>query len=200
MEVRHKAFRLAAAKAANSGGSTRLIVATMNEIDSDFDVPLPGFFGRQSVAVLPSHDWTHVPLGKGVLSEQGDEAVVDIAWNLAIPAAQWWYDAIKFDLEHPPALQQWSFGFTTRPGGARPGEFDGRHVQFLQPLPDGSPGATIHEVSPVLLGAGVGTRTLAAGDESPEEVAARELVRLVAADFDWQISRELQAELEGNAA
>src|SRR5690349_14236679 len=125
--IRHKAFQLTA-KDSGSSGATRLVVATLNEIDSDSDITLPGFFGRQSVAVLPAHDWTHVPLGKGVLSEQGSEAVVDIQWNLSIPAAQWWYDAIKFDLEHPPALQNWSYGFTVKAGGTQSGEFLGRRV------------------------------------------------------------------------
>jgi hypothetical protein len=199
MEVRHKAFRPLAVKAAGSGGATRLVVATLGEADSDWDVTLPGFFGRQSVAVLPAHDWTHVPLGKGVITEQGNEAIVDIEWNLSIPAAEWWYSAIKFDLEHPPALQNWSYGFSVKAGGAWPGEFKGRHVQFLGPLADGSPGCQAFEVSPVLRGAGVGTRTLAAGDLSPEDAAAREYALLVQADFDRQISQELRAELEAAA-
>jgi hypothetical protein len=46
-------------------------------------------------------------------------------------------------------------------GGARIGDFGGHRVRFLQPLPDGSPGVVVDEVSPVLRAAGLNTRTMA---------------------------------------
>ncbi|MCZ4606270.1 hypothetical protein O3S80_21435 [Streptomyces sp. Lzd4kr] len=121
----------------------------------------PGFFGRQVTTVVPSHDWSHVPLGKALVHERGSEVIADISFNLKVPAAIDWFESIKYDFENPPALQQYSYGFTIRNGGSRPGEFEGQRVRFLQPLADGSPGVDVHEVSPVLLGAGVGVRTLA---------------------------------------
>lgn len=148
-------------KAVGDDGTATIVIATLNEIDSDGDVTLPGFFGKQDVVVLPAHDRFSVPLGKGRIYEDGDEAIAEVAFNLDIAAARDWHSAIKFDSEHPPSLQEYSYGFRVLPGGAKSGDFGGRRVQFLQPKADGTPGADVYEVSPVLKGAGIGTRTLA---------------------------------------
>ena len=50
-------------------------------------------------------------------------------------------------------LQEWSYGFDIVK--AKSGQFEERDVRFLEKL-------LVHEVSPVLLGAGIGTRTLSA--------------------------------------
>ncbi len=116
---------------ASGVASVRAVVATLSRIDGDGDVTVPGFFGRQDVAVVPVHDWNHVPIGKGLLYEQGDQAIADLKVNLAIPQARAWWEAFKFDLEHPPALQQWSYGFTVKAGGSFSGRFGGKAVRFL---------------------------------------------------------------------
>lgn len=148
-------------KAADAKGNATFAIATLGVVDHDGDVTEPGFFGRQPVQMLPSHDSSHVPLGKGVIYEQGDKAIADVKFNLAIPAARDWHAAIKFDFENPPSLQEYSYGFQLAADGQRTGTFKGRAVRFLQPRKDGSPGARVFEVSPVLLGAGIGTHTVA---------------------------------------
>jgi len=160
MDFKRKAFT-PQFKAADDAGNVEFVVATLNVVDHDKDVTLPGFFGHQDVQVLPAHDRTHVPLGKGVIREEGQEAIASVKFNLDIPAARDWHSAIKFDMEHPPSLQEYSYGFRVRPGGAKSGSFEGQSVNFLQPLEDGTPGGDVFEVSPVLRGAGMGTRTLA---------------------------------------
>ncbi len=147
-------------KAVGKDGTASFVVATLNTEDKDGDVTLPGFFGTQHVVMVPSHDWSHVPIGKGTVSEQGDLAVASVKFNLNIPAAKSWYEAVKFDMDNPPALQQYSYGFTTKAGGTKTGSHQGRQVRFLRPLDNGSPGAVVHEVSTVMVGAGEGTRTL----------------------------------------
>lgn len=170
---------------ASGVASVRAVVATLGRVDADGDLTLPGYFGRQDVQVVPVHNWEHVPIGKGQVYEQGDQAIADLKVNLAIPQARAWWEAFKFDLEHPPALQQFSYGYTVKTGGTFEGRFGGRKVRFLQPLKDGSPGAVLHEVSPVLLGAGVSTGLLevsapaAASGPDPDEIAAREFARYV---------------------
>lgn len=191
MNVRHKSF-LPLVKGTGPNGSTRLVVATLGVPDRDGDLTMPGWFGQQTAAILPAHDWSHVPLGKGLVYEVGAEAVVDIDWNLDVPEARSWFAAVKFDLEHPPALQQWSYGFSTRPGGARPGEFKGRPVQILGPLADGSPGAVVHEVSPVMVGAGVGTRSLSADTEAAGDLAVAERI---AREYDTDANERAANEL-----
>lgn len=133
-----KAF-VGAVKEATANGAGQLVVATLNTIDKDGDVTLPGYFGRQSAVMVPAHDWQHVPIGKGVVYERGDEAIVDFQLNLDVAAAKDWHAAIRFDLDNPPALQEYSYGFQIKSGGSRKGDFGGRPVRFLQPLSDGSP-------------------------------------------------------------
>lgn len=162
----HKAFK-PQIKALSERGEGLVVVATLGVKDKDNDVTLPGFFGRQDVQMVPSHQWGHVPLGKGVLSEQGDEALYEFAMNLKVPAAADWYEAMKFDLDHAPSLQEYSYAFSLREGGWRFGEWEGQQVRFLQPAAGGGPGAQVHEVSPVLRGAGEGTRTLDLKGEKP---------------------------------
>src|SRR5688572_7073446 len=141
-------------------GEVTFVVATLNEVDKDGDVTLPGFFGKQHVAMVPVHDWNHVPIGKGLLYEQGNEVLCDVKLNLRIPAAKDWYEAIKFDYENPPALVEYSYGFDVLEGGQKSGYHNGRNVRFLQPKDNGLPGVKVHEVSPVLVGAGTNTRTV----------------------------------------
>jgi hypothetical protein len=170
---------------ASGVASVRAVVATLGKVDADGDVTVPGFFGRQDVQVVPVHNWEHVPIGKGLLYEQGDQAIADLKVNLAIPQARAWYEAWRFDLEHPPALQQWSYGYSVKAGGSFDGRFGGKSVRFLTPLKDGSPGVVVHEVGPVMLGAGVDTATLeASADPDPDLDLAREYARFVRSQLE----------------
>lgn len=183
MQTLHKAF-VPQFKAAGEDGTASWIMATLNEKDHDGDVTLPGAFGRQTFSVVPAHDHSHVPLAKAVLYEQGDVAVVEAKFNLDIPAARDWHSAIKFDLANPPAVQEYSYAYNLREGGWRMGQFKGEQVRFFQALPDGTPGVDVYESSPVLRGAGTGTRTLAAKRqserESDNEAGLKEYLRYVA--------------------
>ncbi len=150
----------------SEAGKVRAVIATMNVADKDGDVTLPGFFGMQEAVVVPVHDWDHVPIGKAMVHEEGSEAIADIQLNLELQAAKDWLAAMKFDLEQGKPLMEWSYGFkimgNEAGSGSSIGEFQGHSVRFLRPMPDGSAGCKIWEVSPVLVGAGEGTRTLAA--------------------------------------
>ncbi len=139
-------------KAMDEEGRGLAVIATLGVIDKDGDVTLPGAFGEQAVKVVPTHDWSHVPIGKATLKEIGNEAVAEFELNLEIEAARDWHSAMKLDLESPPPLQEWSYGYTIT--GSSFGQFEDQDVRFLAKL-------QVHEISPVLLGAGVNTRTLA---------------------------------------
>jgi hypothetical protein len=133
-------------------GRGTAVFATLNVIDKDGDVTLPGAFGKQSVVIVPAHNWGSVPLGKGTIREVGEEAHVDFEFNLDSPTAREWFSALKFDVEKGDRpLQEWSYGFTVN--DAEFGEHDGQRVRFLKTM-------EVHEVSPVLVGAGENTRTL----------------------------------------
>jgi len=148
-------------KEVSDKGLVRAVIATLNVRDKDGDVTLSGAFGNQDVVVLPTHNWGHVPIGKGLVREEDGKAIAEIQMNMEIPAARDWFNALKFDLQKGQPLQEWSYGFTIKEGGAVQGEWEGRQVRFLKPTEDGEPGLKVHEVSPVLVGAGQDTGTLA---------------------------------------
>ena len=163
-------------------GMVEAVFATLNVVDKDGDVTLPGFFGKQEVIMLPSHDWDSVPLGKGTIEEVGDKAVATIKMNLAIPTAKDWYEALKFDVDpaNGTPLTEWSYGFRVLPGARTSDERAGQQVSILGPLDDGSPGVKVDEVSPVVVGAGEDTVTLSVkgkktfSDEADSVLAAVE--------------------------
>lgn len=129
------------------------VIATLNVIDKDGDVTIPGAFGEQVAPMVPAHDWRQTPIGKVRIHEEGNEALADFQLNLKTDLGRNWYEALQFDLAHPPAKQQYSYGFSLAKDGAEPGEFTGQPVRFLKRL-------EVHEVSPILLGAGINTRTV----------------------------------------
>jgi len=165
--------RTLALKALSEKGRGLAVFATLNVVDSDGDLTLPGAFGEQHVTLLPAHDWGHVPLGRARIYEEGDEALAELHLNLEVAAARDWYAALKFDLANPPALQEWSYGYQPVEFAYR--ETAGKRVRVLSKI-------AVSEVSPVLRGAGVGTRTLGmkSGDPCPV-CAAREAAETAAA-------------------
>jgi hypothetical protein len=158
MEPLFKAFKLT--KAPGEEGTGQAIIATLGIPDHDDDVLLPGVFGKQSAKLIPTHSWDACPLGRAMITEKGNEAVADFSMYLDIPVSKDWHTYLKRDFESGTPLAEWSWGFSIKPGAARDGEIGGKRVRFLGPLPDGSPGVEVFEVSPVLKGAGIGTRTI----------------------------------------
>ena len=134
-------------------GHGSAIFATFNVIDSDGDVTLPGAFGNQDAFLVPAHTWGGPlpPIGKGVSREDGDSVIVDFVLNLETQGGKEWRSHLKMDLEVGKPKQEWSYGDKIKE--SEKGEFEGRDVQFLKQI-------TIHEFSPVILGAGVGTGTI----------------------------------------
>lgn len=158
----HKIF--AEVKEITPKGEVTAEVATLNVKDKDEDVTRPGFFGTQDVKMVLSHDWGTVMLGKGQVSDSdGKVARFEGKMNLdeADVEARAVFSRLKFDLDNPPPLIEWSYGFRLHKGGRVPFKNDEQFGDgyFLQPLGDGSPGAKVDEVSPVLVGAGEGTGT-----------------------------------------
>ncbi|KKM56157.1 hypothetical protein LCGC14_1552050 [marine sediment metagenome] len=151
-----------AIKALDETGTGTVLIATLNVKDSDGDVTLPGAFGKQDATIVPAHDWSHVPLGKAKIREEGNDVLADFKLNLKIGAARDWHEALKHDMENPPAIQEWSYGFGIEKASF--GDFDGHEVRFLEAL-------KVREISPVIAGAGVDTRTIAIkGADGPESL------------------------------
>jgi len=177
---------------ATETGEIEALFATFGVKDSDGDVTLPGFFGEQHVAIVESHDWGQVQIGKGLISETEDGATFKGRLNLDDPDGEKMFRKLKFDVENPPALIEWSYGYMVNEGGSKAGDHDGDAVRFLQPLTDGTPGADVAEVSPVLRGAGVGTGTSSVkGEKRDSDLVETMLTGMKFTDHVIQVRHEI---------
>lgn len=148
----HKQLSRVEIKSADKGEVTA-VFATFNVKDKDGDVTLPGAFQDGAEVVISSYQHTSwggaLPVGKGRIRTTKTEAMVDAQFFLDTAAGRDTFTVVK----RLGPLQQWSYGFDTLE--ADRGTFKGEDVQFLKKM-------LVHEASPVLVGAGVNTRTLAA--------------------------------------
>jgi HK97 family phage prohead protease len=139
-------------KSADSGEVTA-VFSTLGVVDSDGDVTRKGAFTDGAPVVISAYGHTSwsgaLPVGKGVIRADDTKAVLEGAFFMDTTAGRDTFAAVKALGE----LGQWSYGYDVTEHAY--GEHDGQKVRFLD-------GLKVHEVSPVLVGAGVGTRTLAA--------------------------------------
>lgn len=141
-------------------GLVEAVFATFNEVDADDDVTLPGAFEAGAPVPISSYGHTSwqgaLPVGKGVIRTTAKEAILEGQFFMDTTHGR---DAFLTVKQLGP-LGQWSYGYD--PLEFHFGEFGGRKVRFLSKQ-------QVHEVSPVLRGAGVGTRTLSAKSDRPTD-------------------------------
>lgn len=164
-------------------GQVTALVAQLNVVDKDGDVTLPGFFGTQPTRMV----WGHrrdVWIGKGTLTETDSHAAFHGQFFMDTQAGAEAFKAVRGMGE----LAEWSYGFRLLDGGAKTGEHDGRRVRFLQPRAGGTPGVIVDEVSPVLVGAGEGTRTVslkwAPGEPLPDAATLAQFIKAALGQVD----------------
>ncbi len=147
----HKALTGVEIKDADQGLVTA-VFATLNTKDHDGDVTTPGAFEDGANVRISSFGHTSwggaLPVGKGIIREDGDKAILDGQFFLNTTPGRDHFETVK----QMGPLMEWSYGFDVIEGG--PGKHEGENVNFLRKL-------KVHEVSPVMLGAGIGTETLA---------------------------------------
>ena len=149
-----------------SQGLVQAVFATLNVKDKDDDVTLPGAFKNGQEVVISAYGhktWEGAPpVGKGVIREVGNQAVFDGQFFLDTAAGRDTFAVVK----HLGPKQEWSYGYDVNKSDR--GEHEGKSVRFLKDM-------DVYEVSPVLRGAGEGTRTLATKGEPKtlnEEISA----------------------------
>ena len=134
-------------------GEVTAVFATLGVKDSDGDVTVPGAFEPDAEVVISAYGHTSwggaLPVGKGTIREVGSEAILDAKFFLDTAAGADTFAVVK----ELGSLGQWSYGFAVTKWSR--GEHDGEQVRFIE-------STKVFEVSPVLLGAGVNTRTLTA--------------------------------------
>ena len=147
--VNRKQFRAPISlKSDGDEGTFEAVFATFNVIDRDGDVTKPGAFrdGQKVRISAWGHNWGDLPVGKGVIHADDEKAWVEGRFFLDTGPGADTYRTVK-GLEE---LQEWSYGFDILKSAE--GEFEGERVRYLEAL-------DVYEVSPVMLGAGIGTRT-----------------------------------------
>jgi len=135
-------------------------IATLDVIDHDGDLTLPGAFPQGKDVLVSAYEhasWMgSLPVGVAKVREDGDQVIADGQFNLNSTVGRDHYETVKFSGK----LQEWSYGFqvlavgndkdiqrwTDAHEGARPQ----RIIKKVDPF----------ELSPVLKGAGIGTATL----------------------------------------
>jgi HK97 family phage prohead protease len=130
-------------------GNVSAVIAQLGVEDHDGDiVEATAFKNGQEVAMVWSHDWSQ-PVGKGVIKTTLTEAIFEGQFFMDTDAGLEAYKTVKAMGD----LQEWSWGFHTVKSQWE--EIGGDHwVRHLL-------ATEVYEVSPVLKGAGIGTRTLA---------------------------------------
>jgi len=133
---------------ADKTGAFRAEFATLNVIDHDRDVTETGAFhdGQETLIESWNHNYSQLPVGKGIIHEDGDNAVIEGQFFLDTQGGSEHYKTVKALGE----LQEWSYTFDIEDSGF--GEFDDQDVRFLRKL-------DVWGVAPVQRGAGIDTRT-----------------------------------------
>lgn len=137
---------------ADADGAFSATFATLNVIDHQGDVTLPGAFeaGKEVLIGGYQHDMLALPVGKGTIRADEDHAWVEGSFFTDTGPGADTYKTVK----NASGLMEWSYIF--RPIESEEGEFDtGKGmvpVRFLKKL-------DVWSVDPVLKGAGIGTGT-----------------------------------------
>lgn len=161
--------------------------AKLGVMDLDGDIALPGAFGSQKVAVsaFGHNSWEGgLPIGKGSISEKGGEAVAELKMFMSTVTGREHFETIKGMGD----LQEWSYGFDVKETGEVTEEMRQMGVRrVLKKL-------KVHEVSPVLRGAGIDTRTTSVKDaDKPKETGEEKTMKteLGALLKDLMVEQEL---------
>lgn len=145
---------------AGDKGQVNAVFSTFDVLDKDGDITLPGAFAEGAPVVISAYghkSWEGaLPVGDGVIRTTGKEAVLDGQFYMDTTHGADAFRTVKRLADR--GLGQWSYGYDVQ--DADYGELDGKQVRYLKRL-------SVTEVSPVLIGAGVNTRTLATKGLSP---------------------------------
>ena len=159
-------------------GEVQAVFSTFNQIDHDRDVTRPDAFTAGGAVKISAYGHAShnavLPVGKGKIRTTPREAILDGQFFLGTAAGRDTFTVVK----EMGDLQEWSYGYD--PVKFSFGEFAGEKVRFLEQV-------NVVEVSPVLQGAGVNTRTLSAkcdrcqasvaGEVCPDELAELAAIR-----------------------
>jgi hypothetical protein len=145
-------------------GEVTVAFSRFNVIDKDKDVTFAGSMPVGKAVPMSAYGHTSwdgaLPIGRGVIREAKDLGILDGQFFMDTDQGRNGYNTVKAMAE----LQEWSYAYAPLPPSG-PGVFEGQQVRELRKL-------DVSEISPVLVGAGEGTHTLAIKSGAPEPDAS----------------------------
>ncbi len=140
--------------------------ATLEVIDHDGDITKPGAFqeGQETLIEPWNHNYSELPVGKGVIHEKDKKAIIEGQFFLDTESGMEHYKVVK----NLGPLQEWSYTFEIKESSR--GTVDGEVVNYLEKL-------DVWGVAPVTRGAGIDTGTTSiksdklplSGDDTEDE-------------------------------
>jgi hypothetical protein len=162
MKVEQKLLRGVEVKS-EAEGLVSAVFSTFNVVDRDGDVVLPGAFKSGAPVRISAYghgSWNGMlPVGKGNITTNDREAVLTGRFFMDTQAGRETFTVVKELGE----LGEWSYSLENVV--AKEGLWQGRKARIISRV-------DVHEVSPVLKGASIGTRTLATKDATRAEMTA----------------------------
>jgi len=146
-------------------GEVKAAFAQTGVVDFDADYTFAGAFPTKDlpISAYGHNSWPEkgglLPSGKGSIKEVGDLAILEGQFFIDTTHGRDTYLTVK----HMADLQEWSYGYDVTKTAPPPAGMKARR---------GIKALDVFEVSPVLLGAGIGTRTLDIKGRSHEAKAA----------------------------
>lgn len=144
-------------------GQIEAVFSTLGVVDSDGDVTAKGAFTDGASVVISAYghrSWDgDLPLGKGVIREDGNDVLLEGEFFMNTTHGRDAFLTVKALSDSD--LQEWSYSLEDVV--SEKSTLDGRDVNLIKSV-------TVKEVSPVLRGAGVNTRTITAKSKFSEHV------------------------------
>lgn len=149
-----------------SEGRVRAVFSTLGVVDKDGDVTVKGAIKSGTPVRISAYNhksWEGaLPVGKGVITEEGNELVLESQFFMNTTHGRDTFETVKGLGD----IGEWSYGFDVTDSEAIDDEGAKSYHAPGMPKPRRLiKSLAVHEVSPVLLGAGVGTRTVEAKGE-----------------------------------
>jgi hypothetical protein len=176
----------------DAAGSVTALFAPFGVVDKQNDLTLPGAFGEQNtiIGAYGHRSWDgSLPIGKGRIFEGAAGGILEGKFNLASIAGRETYLTIK----HLEDLQEWSYSLENVVSEMQ--TINGKSVRVISAV-------TVPEVSPVLMGVGRGTRTLALKSCQHCTTGCKRLAggECCVKDEDWQEEFSGRSGIEREAA
>lgn len=174
-------------------GEVTAIVNTLNIVDRDGDVVLPGAIANGAKVKISAYShgvikYGDAPVGKGVVTIEGDRAVFRGTYFLSTERGRDAFETVKA----LGADSEWSIGFRTLKSSAPTDEWKTKGARRMLTQLD------VMEVSPVFLGANAQTATVAVKQADGDDGEVARITEIVTKTLEKERSDAIAAKAESD--